>query len=334
MKKMILEDKIMEIGEDFGYRKEDKVNFLLNVDRNSPEKTTKLYMSVMKQTIDMAEQLNGREWMDFSKDMVDGAFIMIEAKSIITLQSYLSIIKDYLIATTPDSDNYQSGYNYTLSLTKDDLTKYINPIGEKNRYITPIEFDDIIKNRPVDPLGKSLFILLYLGVKGRQFKDICELTTDRINLETGIVKSKDGYVLCTIPKDYIKYFEQAIDATYYYRYDNDGGIISESEISQSSNYLVRRRVGKSNDVSAAPDTSLVSSTMVDAQKSIRNKYITPVSLYLSGEAYRLIERCDMKMPTNQDLKAFRLETGSTLSFVSMKTICSIILEKLGIQSPN
>lgn len=323
----------MEIGENFAYRKEEKIRFLLNVNKNSPEKTTKLYMSIMKQTIDMAEQLNGREWMDFSKDMVDGAFIMIEAKSIITLQSYLSIIKDYLTATTPDSDSYQAGYNYTLSMSKDSLLQYINPMGERNRYITPQEFDDIIKNRKVDPLGKSLFVLLYLGVKGKQFKEICDITRQDIDLETGIIKAKDGSVLCTIPKDYIKYFEQALEASYYYRYDNDGSIISESEISSLSNHLVRRRVGKNNDKAAAPDAALVSSTMKDAQKSIKNKYVTPMSVYLSGEAYRLIERCGMQMPTNQDLKTFREETGSSLSFVSMKTVCGIILEKLGIKTP-
>lgn len=333
MSKKILEEKIMEIGEDFAYRKEEKINFLLNVNENSPEKTTKLYMSIMKKTIDMAEQLNGREWMDFSKDMVDGAFIMIEAKSIITLQSYLSIIKDYLTATTPDSDNYQTGYNYTLSIDKDGLKQYINPMGERNRYVTPQEFDDMIKNRPVDPLGKSLFVLLYLGVKGKQFKEICDIKDKDIDLETGIIKARDGSILCTIPKDYITYFDQALEASYYYRYDNNGKIINESEISKASDFFVKRRVGKSNDKSAAPDTSLISNTMTDAQKSIRNKYITPVSIYLSGEAYRLIQRCGMKMPTNQDLKAFREETGSTLSFVSMKTVCGILLEKLGIETP-
>lgn len=316
----------------FAFREQDKRDFLLMVNKNSPEKTTKLYMSIMAKTINEAEYINRREWMDFTPDMVDGAFVEIQAKSIITLQSYLSIIKHYLTSTTPQTDDLKRGYLYTMEMDKDGLKQYINAIGEQYRYVTPKEFDDIIFNRKADPICKSLFVLLYLGVKGKQFSDICKIKDEDIDLETGIIRCEDG-VLCTIPEKYRTYFKEAMKAENYYRYDKDEKIVSESIVNTASEYFLKRRINRNNDEFAAPDASLVSATMMDAQKSIKNPYITPVSLYLSGEGYRLIDRCGMEMPTNQDLKKFREETGSSMSFVSMKTVCSIILEKLSRETP-
>ena len=316
----------------FEYRDDVKKTFLLMVNKNSPAKTTKLYLSVLVNVLNEAEKINRREWMNFTSEMVDTAFVEIQSKSIISLQSYLSIIKHYLTYTTPQTDEAKLGYLYTLDMDKEALKSYTNTIGEQYRYVTPEELDDIIENRTADPLCKSLFVLLYLGVKGKGFSEICSIMDDDINLQTGEI-TVDGKTLCVIPQKYIKYFEEAMNQMIYIRYDSNGEILSTSSVNTSAPYFLKRRVGKSTDCDAAPDASLVSNTLMDAKKSIKNPYITPVSLYLSGEAYRLIERCGMKMPTNQDLKEFREKTGSTLSFVSMKTVCGIILEKLGIETP-
>ena len=330
-KKDVLAETISEMK--FEYREQEKRDFLLMVNNNSPEKTTKLYMAVMSKTINEAEYINKREWMDFSQDMVDGAFVEIQAKSIITLQSYLSIIKHYLTSTTPQTDDAKRGYLYTMGIDKDSLKSYINVIGEQYRYITPKEFDDIIENRKFDPISKSLFVLLYLGVKGKQFSDICSIKDKDIDLETGIIQGEDENILCEIPERYRKYFKQAMEAETYIRYDNNEKIVSKSIVNTASEYFVKRRINKNNDEFAPPDASLISNTMVDAQKSIKNPYITSMSLYLSGEAYRLIKRCGMKMPTNKDLKEFRELTGSSLSFVSMNTVCRILLDKLDETTP-
>lgn len=316
----------------FEYSDREKKVFLLMVNKNSPTRTTKLYLSVLNNVINEAEKINKREWMDFTREMVDSAFVEIQSKSIITLQSYLSIIKHYLSNTTPHTDEAKLGYLYTLGMDKEALREYTNSIGEQYRYLTPDELDDIIENKPMDSLGKSLFVLLYLGVKGNGFSEICSIMDKDINLQTGEIKV-DGKLLCTIPQKYIKHFEETINSDTYIKYDSHGKALKPSKVNIHAPYFVKRRIGKSTNPHAAPDSTLISNTLVDAKKGIKNPYITPISLYLSGEAYRLIERCGMKMPTNQDLKLFRQETGSTLSFVSMNTVCSIILEKLGIETP-
>lgn len=326
------DERLLEKINDltFKYNSESKREFLRMVNKNSPSKTTKLYMAVLSKTIDKAETINNKEWMNFSEKMVDSAFINIEAKSIITLQSYLSIIRHYLVSTTPTGDDLKIGHSYTLQLTKDDLTKYINNIGEKYRYVTPKEFDTIIKNGYGDASCKAILILLYLGVKGHRFSDIYEIKVSDIDLETGIIQ-KDNKELCKIPEKYIGIFKEAIENQVYSVFNNKGELLKENALDTSTEYFLKRKMWRKNDSTIPPNSDLVSNRLLDIQKSIRNPYVTGVTIYNSGVAYKLLEYCDMKMPQNKQLVAFRKATGYKLSYVAMNTICEILLEKLKVK---
>lgn len=312
---------------EFARNEEVKQEFLKSVCNNTTERTTKLYMAVMSKTINRAEELNDRDWADFSPRMVDDAFVEIQSKSIITLQSYLTIIKHYLADTTPMESTDKSGFMYTMPMNKDSMEKYINKAGEAYRYITPKEFDEIIFNRTGDNIGKAILILLYLGVKGTRFADICEIKSDDIDLETGDVFINNK-IVATIPQKYIPIFDSAINAEDYIRYDIKGEIDFVSEICTENPYLLKRRINKNNNPMLPPDSALVSSTLNDLCKSIKNQYLTGISVFVSGETYRLIEFCNMEMPTNKQLNAFRDKTGSKLSFVTMNVAADIILRKL------
>ena len=271
MNKKTITDEINALG--FKFRDAEKKAFLHNLNKYGKAKTTKAYMSVLSKTIDDAERINDREWMDFSESMVNDALILVEAKPVATLQSYLSIIKDYLSSTTPYSDTLQIGYNYTLSMTKDDLKDFVNAIGNEKMYVTPREFDEIIFDRPGDPMSKSIFILLYHGVKGLLYKDIYEMQVKDINLITGVV-TKDGEFVCAVEEKYLDILKECIEATTFKAYDNNGNIIKESPLTDNSIYLVRRSESPRHDSSVAPDTALISNRLGALLKSIRNQYLT------------------------------------------------------------
>lgn len=327
------EDLDLKIEEMEFVKSEDlKKEFLRMVNKNSESKTTKLYTSVMSKTINRAEDMNKRDWVDFTRDMVDLAFAEIQAKSIITLQSYLTIIKHYISSTTQMEDQGKTGFMYTMSLNKESLAKYINKAGESYRYLTPDEFDEIIFNRVGDNIGKSLLILLHLGVKGSRFEDIYKIKDEDINLVTGEVIC-NGRKLCTIPSKYIPIFDSAMNDEFYYRYDANGEVLFVSSICKENKYFLKRRINKNRDATLPPDSAVVSATLNDLGKSIRNQHLTGISVYISGETYRLLEYCDMQMPTHTQLMEYREATVSTLSYVTMKVAAEIILKKLGKETP-
>lgn len=316
----------------FSYGKDSKLNFLKYINETCGIKTTKLCKNILAKTINNAEVEFNKEWKDFSENQVDSALYSIQSTSIITMQSYVSLIKRYLVATTPNGDTMYRGFHYTMGLTKDDLEKYVSVIGKESKYITPDEFEWYMKYSKAPNMTKAIAVMIYLGFKGGGFRNVYDLKTEEINFETGEV-SKDGEVVLDIPEKYMDLFRHAHDTTVYSQVDQYGRKVNDRKMELDTEYFLKRRTSKRTDATVSPDSSMVSTTMIDFQNSIPNSHLNGISLYVSGETYRLLEYCDMQFPTHTQLMAYRGTTGSTLSYVTMKAAAAIILDKLGIETP-
>lgn len=322
-------EKLLEAIDkvEYQYSDDKKKEFLRYINQESEPKTTKLCLNVMKK-IDSAEYEFKKEWYKMSEDQINTALCSLESTSIITLQSHVSITKRYLAITTPSGDTMNRGFHYTMGLNKDDLKKFVSAIGKENKYITPKEFDKYIKYSKAPDLTKATAILIYLGVKGFKFSDLCNLKTRDINMDTGEIAIGDRVDAVIIPKNYLKYFINAHSTTVYNQVDHEGKIEAEREVELDTPYFVKRTVSKNNDPFKQPDAAVISKIMMDFQRSIKNQYVNGLSLYVSGEVYRLIEFCDMEMPTSRKLTKYREVTGSKLSFVTMNEAADIILNKI------
>lgn len=311
----------------FEFRKEDKKKFLMDICNNSPEKTTRFYLAAMRY-VDKVERDNGREWMYFTESMLENALRDMDATSLNSLTATTTAIKDYLASSTPKTTDYKIGYIKTLELTSEDLKKYVNLIGQELRYITPDEFDEIIFKQVGDPMGKSIFILLYYGVKGKGFKDIYELKVEDINFETGEIRNEEG-LLATIPLKYMSIIKEASEEEIFTVYDENGKVKAEKILTPPAGYLLRKHQ-HFNNTSDMPDRNLVAKILREYCQSINNSYVDGQSVYNSGDVYRLIEHCGMKMPMDKQWREWKKLTGSTLSYNTTFTASKIILKKLGL----
>lgn len=326
---------VRTLGLKFRYLDEEKKEFLQNIADNKPETTFNVYLSVLSKVVEDAERVNGRVWADFSETMVDMAFLSLKATSEATLLSYLSVINDYLAATTDEGDTLRMGYGYTINLTRKNIKKFINRSCEKYRYITPKEFDEIIESEYVDAEAKALAILLYNGVKGTSFKDIIDINVDDINLETGEI-FKNGKLLVKLDQKYMKYFEEAINKTEFVVYDvrhNDKMTKTMMSYEDYENRglkkcFIRRFVHPSFDWTPAADQAVIAKRIKDVCKGIENEHLDAQSLYNSGMAYRLLEYCNMELPDHKRWREFREATGSKISQMTAESACRIILDKI------
>ena len=326
---------VSKMGLEFRYLDDKKKDFLQKIADKKPKNSFDLYFSVLSNVVEDAERVNGRVWADFSETMVDVAFLSLKAKSATSLLSYLSIIKDYLVATTEEGDSLRVGYEYTIKLTREDIKKFINKSCEKYRFVTPKEFNKILENEHVDAEAKALSLLLYNGVKGTGFKDIIDINIDDINLVTGEI-SKKGKVLTKIDAEYVKYFEEAISKTEFVVYD----VINNDKITKTmmsyEDYenkglpkcFIRRFVHPSFDWTIATDQAVIAKRIKDVCKGIENEHLDAQSLYNSGMAYRLLEYCNMELPDHKRWREFREATGSKISQMTAESACRIILDKI------
>lgn len=318
----------------FGFNGAKKVEFYNRMVANSAKATAKLYKRVLINMIDVVERENKKEWMDFSEDMVDASFFSLNSTSKMGLQSYLSIIKDYLSATTPKDNIRHKGYDYTIQLGADDMEKYINRAGEDMRYLTPNEFEELVVDGIGDPLGKAIMILLYNGVKGEDFNDICNIKVNDIDLDTGIVVY-GGNKLLKLNDKYTNIFREAIKSDSYIVYDYNGVSTKISDFAFSKEgYFIRRRVHpkKQGDIIEKPDKGYITRLLGDFMKGIKNSYLTGQSCYNSGTVLRMLEWCNMKVPTTSQWSKYKEKTGATISLNTSQTVAKIFLRKLGEES--
>lgn len=325
MKKNELIEKIKKMK--FKFKENEKKEFLLKDIDKRPIKTVEFYIAGIKY-LNKAEEDNGREWEDFTPTMLNDALYDMNATSLNSLQAITTVIKDYLQDTTVQTIDAKDGYINTIELNGDTLKQYVDVAGQELRYITHEEFDDIIFNQAGDPMGKSIFILLYHGVKGTGFKDIYELKVKDINFNTGEVY-RDKKLLAVIPMKYMDIMKEATEEENFIVYDKNGNIEKEKQLTSPTGFFIRR-VKWGVRMYQNPDRTLIARLIKDYCQSINNNYVDGQSVYNSGDVYRLIEHCGMKMPTNKQWREWKEITGSTLSYATTFTAAEIILKKLGL----
>lgn len=302
------------------------------------ENTIELYIYVLKNIVDKEEYQNGMEWCDFSKTMVDSKITNLEAKSPVTLYSYISIIKTYLIKTTPQGDVSKTGYDYTMGLDIEELKKFINQAAVTDRYISYKQFKDIVANKRVDAGIKALIVLLWHGIKGINYDDVLSLTVDKIDLENKKIYREDGSILWEIPQEYIKVFQDAMETNDYKYYDSTGNLVQEKgfytyeqyEMAGKPKWFIRRMPRKRvKEWFAKPDITLVSTRVKDMRAAIGNQYIDSQSIHISGDAYRILEMNGFQPMTRQDWTIYReMRPESKISLNTAKLACDVILEKI------
>ena len=326
---------------DFRFNSDKKKEFLKNVKENRKKNTTEVYINVIRKIVDDAERINDREWMDFNETMVNSAFRSIKATSEITLLTYLSVIKDYLLATTPETDEMKLGYAYTIQLERQDIKKFVNNTCEKYRYVTPKEFDNMIFNCHGDPMSKAICILAYNGVRGDKFNDLCEIQVDDINVNTGqiYIRSKNEY--CNIDMKYMDIFKNALKTNKYLVYDSEGRITEERDLCPYfeyenrglPKYFIRRNMYRSEAKwLAKPNIQLLSKRVRELSKSIQNPYIDCQSIYISREVYRMLEDYGMQIPKLSMWEDFRERRGSKISKLVAQNAARVLLDKLAKES--
>ena len=112
----------------YRFDNELKLNFIDTIKKHREKNTVKLY-EVMLSKIDDAEIINERELKYFNEKQIDSFFITLNAKSKSSLNTYLSILKDYLTFTTDYDNTLMTGFNYVMEMSGNDLEKYINVVG-------------------------------------------------------------------------------------------------------------------------------------------------------------------------------------------------------------
>lgn len=311
----------------YRYDNELKLNFIDSIKNYREKNTVKLY-EVMLAKIDDAEIINGCELKYFNEKQIDSFFITLNAKSKSSLNTYLSILKDYLTFTTEYDNTLMTGFNYVMEMSGNDLDQFINTIGIEMRYITPKELSEIISIPIGDALCKAITILLFHGIKGEAFSDILNIKIEDIDIENGVIY-KGVNVLFNIPKEYLHIFKQSISGNKFVEWTVDGKIKRELELVDNG-YLIRRNINhrRNFDFTAKPNKNLLNRRMLQYYESIGYPYLSVQSIYNSGIVYRMLEYNNFEPLDYRVIEEYLSLSGENISYNTAIGVSKVLLKKL------
>ena len=311
----------------YRYDNELKLNFIDSIKNYREKNTVRLY-EVLLSKIDDAEIINGCELKYFNEKQIDSFFITLNAKSKSSLNTYLSILKDYLTFTTDYDNTLMTGFNYVMEMSGNDLEQYINTIGIEMRYITPKELSEIISIPIGDALCKAITILLFHGIKGEAFSDILNIKVEDIDIENAVIY-KGTDVLFNIPKEYLHIFKEAILGNKFVEWNVDGKIKRELELVDNG-YLIRRNINprRDFDFTAKPDKNLLNRRMLQYYESIGYPYLSVQSIYNSAIVYRLLEYNNFEPLDYRVIEEYLNLSGENISYNTSICISKVLLKKL------
>ena len=311
----------------YRFDNELKFNFIDSIKKHREKNTVRLY-EVMLAKIDDAEIINGYELKYFNEKEIDLFFITLNAKSKSSLNTYLSILKDYLTFTTDYDNTLMTGFNYVMQMSGNDLEQFINVVGIEMRYITPKELSEIISIPIGDALCKAITILLFHGIKGEVFSDILNIKTEDVDIENGIIY-KGVDVLFNIPKEYLHIFKESISGNKFIEWNVDGKIKRELELVDNG-YLIRRNINprRDFDFTAKPDKNLLNRRMLQYYESIGYPYLSVQSIYNSGIVYRMLEYNNFEQLDYRVIEEYLSLTGENISYNTAIGVSKVLLKKL------
>ena len=320
----------MEITKMYRFDNELKLNFIDSIKKHREKNTVRLY-EVMLSKIDDAEIINERELKHFNEKQIDLFFITLNAKSKSSLNTYLSILKDYLTFTTKYDNTLMTGFNYVMEMSGNDLEKYINSIGIEMRYITPKELNKIISIPIGDALCKAITILLFNGVKGELFSDILNIKIEDIDIENAVIY-KGTDVLFNIPKEYLHIFKEAISGNKFVEWTIDGKIKRELELVDNG-YLIRRNINprRDFDFTAKPNKNLLNRRMLQYYETTGFPYLSVQSIYNSGIVYRLLEYNNFEPLDYRVIEEYLSLSGERICYNTCIGVSKVLLKKLKVE---
>lgn len=314
----------------YRFDNELKLNFIDAIRKHREKNTVKLY-EVLLSKIDDAEIINGCELKCFNEKQIDSFFITLNAKSKSSLNTYLSILKDYLTFDSSYDNTLQTGFNYIVNMRGNDLEQYINTIGIEMRYITPKELNKIISIPIGDSLCKAITILLFNGIKGEAFLDILNIKIEDIDIENGVIY-KGVDVLFNIPKEYLQIFKESISGNKFVEWSVDGKIKRELELVDNG-YLIRRNINprRDFDFTAKPDKNLLNRRMLQYYESIGFPYLSVQSIYNSAIVYRMLEYNDFEPLDYKVIEEYLNLSGENISYNTAIGVSKVLLKKLKVE---
>ena len=258
--------------------KDEYLNF---VKESYSESILNGYKMVFKKILPYEKQID-KDLRDFNLDELFQVLELLRGRSYNSVHTKWSLVRKYL-----------TFYNnsYVSQITSKDIKNYISEV--ETRYITREELREKVKMAGSDS-HKALLFLLFDGVGGLGYKDICNLKYSDIDFEKGVVTiGEDTYELSKDTLEYLKRAEKETTVTKFAISDDNTKSDDEYQVNPNSPYVFKTRMIKSTENGMTPYRTTGLQRRLDSlTKMLGMDHQNGKTLYYSGlvEKYLKLEK--------------------------------------------
>lgn len=276
-----------------------KTEFINNLECSDSVKES--FKMIFKKVAPLEKKLN-KDLKDFNRDELLLVLEELKGRSYNSVHTKWGITKKYL---------KHFGNKGVESITADDLKKFI--IEADVRYVTREELKERVSILESSS-HKALLFLLFDGVGGKGYKEICNLKFEDIDFSTGKVTLEDRVV--TVSKDTLILLAQTKvedTVTKVIWKDDIANFDSEYKVNMNSPYVFKTRIIASTNNGMTPYKVTGLQRRLDSlTKAIGLTHTNGKTLYYSGcvEKYLKLESKFRKQLSIQDIISFASVVGA------------------------
>ena len=258
--------------------KDEYLNF---VKESYSESILNGYKMVFKKILPYEKQID-KDLRDFNLDELFQVLELLRGRSYNSVHTKWSLVRKYLTF-------YNN--NYVSQITSKDIKNYISEV--ETRYITREELREKVKMAGSDS-HKALLFLLFDGVGGLGYKDVCNLKYSDIDFEKGVATiGEDIYELSKDTLEYLKRAEKETTVTKFAISDDNTKSDDEYQVNPNSPYVFKTRMIKATENGMTPyKTTGLQRRLDSLTKMLGMDHQNGKTLYYSGlvEKYLKLEK--------------------------------------------
>lgn len=313
----------MEEVHTFKVDNELKQMFIEDMELLSSEAMMNLVRNVMKK-IDNYERVVGRTIYTFTIEMYKDILGDFRASSVSTLNSYFSVIKKYVEFSLDKRDGVNLDYRI---ISSQEMEKLVNKVAHDDRYITREELMKVISNA-INQQDMAIFILLFEGVRGKDYENIRFLKTKDVDFETGLLHLQDKDIVIE-DKFSLSIIEEATKQTEYVKYLHGAkALASYYQINPKNEYVIKKLMYNSDGLEPIASHRL-KVKLNELASDMGREHLTGTTVYNSGLAERLLKTFNRHPDdiSDKEIKAFLEERKEKIPCANLRRIARYILEK-------
>ena len=277
------------------------------------------FKMIFKKVAPLEAKLN-KDLKDFNREELLLVLEELKGRSYNSVHTKWGITKKYL-------KHFNNAYVDTI--TPKDLKEFI--VETEIRYVTREELKEKVSVL-TSSSHKALFFLLFDGIGGKGYKEICNLKFEDIDFETGKISLENRCV--SVSKDTLNLLmetkhEDTVSKVIWK--DDIPNFDSEYSVNMSSPYVFKTRILESTDKGMTPYKVTGLQRRLDSlTKAVGLNHANGKSLYYSGcaERYLRIEKKFKKQLSIQDINSFASVVGAeTIQANTMYRTLQVLREK-------